>query len=1113
MKQILITLFSVLICASAGAQSLTEMEYFYDEVGKPGTGQKLSISGEIDGNYTLNAPDESGLHTLYVRVKDDQNQWSHYTSQSVFVGDGGGMSRITSLEYFYDEIGEPGTGQEIVINSDVNGNFTLNPPDDPGLHTLYIRIKDDQNQWSHYTKLPVFVRGGGGVSQITLLEYFVDEDPGVGKATPIEINASQPLDSTVIMPVSIVDILQLNSQTSGFRVKDNANGWSHTMKLEIDSCTVLKSRANFETVRFGNTISFSNQSSNAQDTYKWNFDDGSTSDLSNPVHEFVPGEYDVELISGKGCRIDTIQKHITIEGVEYYEPKNVAQGSEFHLRIFGGALNEAAQVRLIGSSTITPIEFRTPAGSELNAYFALGDAAVGKYDVEIIHENGDRFFYEDGFEIEQPDEFDIQIDLEGPGIVRTLREEDYAIVIKNPTNLHIGGLEIICGIPERMETSFDTEIEKIRQNTKEAVDPDNEFSQEEFDAIFDELIDIEAETIGGVPNKNKKTTTLFVPSIEPHSTFKIPFKGEFSGPSSEPCVTITYVSAPRQIGRSAAPTSSNNNPTTADNVHDIAMVLSGGLKALPHPAAKAVGQTADEIDLVSKILFQKYFDWKYGVNSFDKKFINDLAVNYATAKATEGLSGLGKKGLAKIDLNSSKIVGNVSKKYNKALLDLNSKRTGSSKLSEQVFEKIIKTLGENPGENIALQYLNEIMGSAAKAYIDKQIAGEIINQLEDKRNTYISPETDCHEITVVRSYDPNMIMGPKGIGEARYIKDQSIANYKVLFENKASATAPAQLVTITDTLDTAAYDLKTFQFENINISGKNFDVEANRKEYFMEIDLTQTRGLNVRVNMKLDTISGVAKWSFLSLDPETSDLTNDVLAGFLPPNNEQGHGEGFVSYSVQLKALAHNHEIKNKAEIVFDQNETLITNTWSNKIDLGNPTAEIGDITELEENKIALELKGADAESGIASYFFYYKQLGDNEFTAAGATGKTNSVEFTRKPDTAYEFYTVSEDFFGNLSSPSAIATFDPNGGLSLNEAARDNTLLISPNPTKNTLYLKWGKGINPKSVTIIDVQGRAIMSFPFAVKSLDMATLQSGVYFCIVETPKGRISKKIIKR
>src|SRR5690606_32980759 len=115
--------------------------------------------------------------------------------------------------------------------------------------------------------------------------------------------------------------------------------------------------------------------------------------------------------------------------------------------------------------------------------------------------------------------------------------------------------------------------------------------------------------------------------------------------------------------------------------------------------------------------------------------------------------------------------------------------------------------------------------------------------------------------------------------------------------------------------------------------------------------------------------------------------------------------------------------------------------------------------------------------------------------------------------ETAYEFYTVAEDFFGNLSSPSAIATFDPNGGLSLNEAARDNTLLISPNPTNNTLYLKWGKGINPKSVTIIDVQGRAIMSFPFAVKSLDMATLQSGVYFCIVETPKGRISKKIIKR
>jgi len=72
-------------------------------------------------------------------------------------------------------------------------------------------------------------------------------------------------------------------------------------------------------------------------------------------------------------------------------------------------------------------------------------------------------------------------------------------------------------------------------------------------------------------------------------------------------------------------------------------------------------------------------------------------------------------------------------------------------------------------------------------------------------------------------------------------------------------------------------------------------------------------------------------WVFRTLDPETGELPEDAAAGFLPPNDATGRGEGHVSFSIMPKARCGNGtRITNTASIVFDTNSAMQTNAvWN----------------------------------------------------------------------------------------------------------------------------------------------------------------------------------------
>jgi len=62
-----------------------------------------------------------------------------------------------------------------------------------------------------------------------------------------------------------------------------------------------------------------------------------------------------------------------------------------------------------------------------------------------------------------------------------------------------------------------------------------------------------------------------------------------------------------------------------------------------------------------------------------------------------------------------------------------------------------------------------------------------------------------------------------------------------------------------------------------------------------------------------------ATWLLQAIDPRTGQLLQDPTRGLLPPNDAQGHGAGFVSYTIQPRdGLPTGTPIAAAARLHFD---------------------------------------------------------------------------------------------------------------------------------------------------------------------------------------------------
>ncbi len=277
-------------------------------------------------------------------------------------------------------------------------------------------------------------------------------------------------------------------------------------------------------------------------------------------------------------------------------------------------------------------------------------------------------------------------------------------------------------------------------------------------------------------------------------------------------------------------------------------------------------------------------------------------------------------------------------------------------------------------------------------------------------------------VRAVTAMDPNDKVGSAGAGPARYASGGEPLRYAVFFENKETATAPAEEVVITDQLDLSRADISTFDFGPVAFGSRSVSPPPGARAFSTDVDLRPSRDLLVRITGALDAQTGRVTWRLASLDPATGQPPTDPLAGFLPPNLNAPEGEGGVTFTVMPKGgLATGVEVRNSASIVFDANAPIVTPEWFNTIDNTAPESRVLPLPARQiSSAFAVGWAGTDAGAGVMNYTVYVSENGGPYALWLKDTTATSAV-YEGQPNKTYSFYSVAKDAANNEeASPSS---------------------------------------------------------------------------------------------
>lgn len=275
------------------------------------------------------------------------------------------------------------------------------------------------------------------------------------------------------------------------------------------------------------------------------------------------------------------------------------------------------------------------------------------------------------------------------------------------------------------------------------------------------------------------------------------------------------------------------------------------------------------------------------------------------------------------------------------------------------------------------------------------------------------------------SFDPNEKVGAYGVGSdrQRFLNGSEPLRYAVLFENLATAPAPAQEVVITDQLDAANLDFTNFSLGPITFGNKQIIPPPGLISYQTEVDLRPGKNLLVRVEGNLNTINGLLIWRFTSIDPATGLPPDDPFAGFLPPNKVPPEGDGSVLFTVMpKKSLPTGTEIRNKARIIFDTNAPIDTPQWLNTLDNTKPTSKVLSVNARQcASSFQVKWSGSDVGAGVRDYTIFVSENNGPYVAWLSNTTATEGI-FSGQAGKQYAFYSIARDLTNNPESAKSVA-------------------------------------------------------------------------------------------
>lgn len=856
----------------------------------------------------------------------------------------------------------------------------------------------------------------------------------------------------------------------------------------------------FELTHSANKIVAKNTTQNAS-SISWSFGDGQSSLLQEPYHVYAdPGVYNLCLSAYNNCGVGNLCREVIVKGLRAIVTNRGSNDGIVTADIFGGGFTQSTTVLLkkSGYADIVPYFVQYVNAGKLQVRLNLIGQPLGEWNVEVTVPGDTVMTLINGFTIEPAMDYFFEIVNKGTTVSRPNRAFPSQFQIHNRTSKDAAGVVVMFRFDTWMSSFINFQFTPVQQisflnsgyqylvanglNTSLAgysFEDSSYYSN--IGAIVIPLIkansffELPLFLNSSQPGQSPKLITVSGTWLEPTSLL-----GSYT-PSNNPCFGNYLKRAIEKTFSISVSASQWNNcfPALFDSLRTAAFNQANN----PGSGATAFSLPAGIVSILSSIASSGCIT---GVPSVLTEAQIKTVFKYAMPIIADSAE------FSELNLACSEI---FSLKQTSGSSEFSDNRPGMGGLC------LIPALA-----GLGVGALGYMAGMAA--VIGAGVAGVGI----------VGGLFICHIITI--SIDPNAISGPGNNADDIYLKSGVTSSYTISFENADTATAPAQVVIITDTLDADKFDFRSFKFGDVTI-GENLKFSFDSPDH-TQIQISSLAPVStdfLRTEAVFDSTSGVIKWIFTTVTPVNYQPITNPLAGFLPPNLNGTEGTGYVSYEVKLKStLVTGDSINNVAQIFFDENAPITTNNWLNVIDIDKPQSAVNALPpNTNTTSFTVSWGGSDFISGIQYYDIYVSE-NDQPWQLWIAATDTFQYTFNGVNGSKYEFISLATDRARNEEDP----PFDPANNpdavttvvLGIEENIQNGTLTVFPNPVKDELTV-YGKNL-AGTIKVFDVLGQIIyrneIKHSAASYTLNTSSWKEGIYLVEWQSGTERLVSKCVK-
>lgn len=1104
-KLCLLSIVSLLFCFSVKSQTLLAGEYFVDTDPGQGNGTVISFTpaDTLTGiQFTVNSTSiPYGYHYIYFRLKDSNGNWGHTSSKRFYVYSDNSIvvapfnTQLVTGEYFIDADPGKGAGIPVVFVQSDSVSFDSLAIATTGLsfgyHFVYIRVKDDNGNWGQCRRKRFYIYDNGPATPSTdsvvlvQAEYWIDSTAVPGTGNLIALNP----DDTIFYNDSIPGLqLDTGAHVISVRVKDSNGNWSYvktdTVRTEVYDVDIDVVNRPF--VRIG-----------GWEKFEVNLKNRGNKDM-----------FDVFIM-------------LKVTGID---SAFIATDTD---SIFGFSYKSAAAILPFNNVDFIPLwMYHLPKQSikKFNLFLKLKNSLPphtrALQEFEIVHdgalnhndmfsENGDTSFFK------QSKLFYLFYSLTYQHQYSTVQYQlaDSLINFKIDSTLKkMPGLFSNCIFLNKMiQPLYAQSFNNVINDSLNEV-----YSEEAFQILRSSYFEQSFED-----SINSNLNNISLSSIV------------------DPCQPCTVNYTP------VLPLHHNNNSnsywtSSVPCVERCFCKCVGGVESSINDTHNGMDITMDPLNSSG----QDQQDWDNGAVDV-KAIFSGTVITSECQKPDDCSVGLGMR----VQVQSTD--GSFYITYGHLVPGTEIANGSSVTAGVTVIGKAGKSGRHHGGTHLHIEIRNSSNGVicnpssvfADLGYREKASAGaspckEHDPCIEETPNS-CNPSTFkeslgqctpaaikdiCKDEDARTSNDPNDKIGNEGHDSPRYIKYDDELHYGIFFENVDSATAPAQVVRIVDTLDLTKVDASTFYLESITagemlvVLPDNIHVQNLDTIYMNE----PVNGTYVHIEATFDTVTGVVQFLLTSLDTLTLQPVTGALEGFLPPDTTDFNGNGLVSYKVYpVSTIPDDTVIYNKAAIIFDTNASITTGTWFNTIDRIAPTSFVNNLPVITyDTSFTVHWTGVDDGAGIVAYDIYAKRSSDAVFTKWLSYTSLDSAVFTGAWNDTLQFYSIAYDSVGNSENKAALieASTILQNPVGIQYIINSADLKVYPNPSTGKLTIETTLTMDGNlNIEIVNLLNQQLLSFDesastkYLKKEIDLSNQADGVYLIRINSSGHSVTKKFI--